>query len=334
MRTTAVLFTLLFWISPLWAQQDEVITDSTSIAFIAYWSIGDSYDYKISKVETNWQNNLEQSKDSTSYLANFKVVDSTATSYTIDWTHKKTLVEDSSFNFINALNDNDSVWNEIEKLNFNNVKYTTNELGVFTGIVNWKEISEGLKIIWDEIIRMLKEKYPNKFNMVESQLQQYLMAFTSKEGIEQFLVPELQYFHFPLGVQFETDVPIMYEDEVDHHLTNTKIKADATITFEEVDTKNGFCILRQESRLNPQDIGRVLEILLDKNNVPEHDRDGIDLKIFDNNYYQYFYNPGVPEYIYISRTSSSAYNDVSKQKLVEHYIELQYDDNGDPYISY
>ena len=31
--------------------------DSTKVPFISYWSIGDSYDFKISKIEISFENN-------------------------------------------------------------------------------------------------------------------------------------------------------------------------------------------------------------------------------------------------------------------------------------
>lgn len=62
--------------------------DSTKVQFVAYWSIGDSYDFKVTKVKQQWKEGKQTKDEKRSYTANFKVIDSTATSYTIDWTIK------------------------------------------------------------------------------------------------------------------------------------------------------------------------------------------------------------------------------------------------------
>ena len=63
-------------------------TDSTKIAFISYWSVGDSYDFKISKASRTWENDTLTEENFEEYIANFTVIDSTENSYTIQWSYK------------------------------------------------------------------------------------------------------------------------------------------------------------------------------------------------------------------------------------------------------
>src|SRR5690606_26091677 len=100
-------------------------TDSTKISFVAYWSIGDSYDFKVSKVNREWRNEILTKSDSSQYIANFKILDSTETSYKIQWTYKNDLV--STFQEkIHEIFENKQVVNEIlQKNDLSKIIYET-----------------------------------------------------------------------------------------------------------------------------------------------------------------------------------------------------------------
>lgn len=66
-------------------------SQSKKKSFVSYWSKGDNYDFKITKVKQQWRESELIKNDSTQYIANFKVIDSTASSYKIKWSYKTDL---------------------------------------------------------------------------------------------------------------------------------------------------------------------------------------------------------------------------------------------------
>ena len=65
--------------------------DTTAVPFVAYWAIGDSYNFRITKIKKKWINKKQVRDDSSSYIANFQVLDSTENGYTIQWSFKTNL---------------------------------------------------------------------------------------------------------------------------------------------------------------------------------------------------------------------------------------------------
>ena len=86
MKKYLLLLILSFFSTILFSQ-----TDSTKIAFVAYWSLGDSYNFKVSKSKKQWKGEELTKDEQEDYIANFTVIDSTENSYTIKWSYENDL---------------------------------------------------------------------------------------------------------------------------------------------------------------------------------------------------------------------------------------------------
>ncbi|MDN3494201.1 hypothetical protein [Winogradskyella bathintestinalis] len=304
--------------------------DSTKVAFVAYWSIGDDYDFKVSKVKREWKNDVQTKKDSSQYIANFRVLDSTDKSYKIQWTYKNNIVSTFQEKAEKIFEDKEAVNQILKKNDLSKVIYKTNELGEFIEILNWKEIGESTKLLLKEMLNSFEKKNPEKVSELRNALNPIIEIYSSKQGIEQLAISELQYFHFPFGMEYDITTPIEYEQELPNILGGKPILADATITFEEVDFENSFCSLKEESIINPNDTKRVVQELFKRMKIDESKtKETIDNAIFDItdlNYYQYYYNPGVPHYIYGGRKFILKMEKTDIEKIEEMYIELIYDE--------
>jgi len=73
--------------------------DDDVIAFIAYWSQGDSYDFKVTKTSQTWNNEILEKKDSSQYVANFFVLEENENSYKIQWSYRNRLFSTFQENF-------------------------------------------------------------------------------------------------------------------------------------------------------------------------------------------------------------------------------------------
>lgn len=238
--------------------------DSTKISFIAYWSKGDSYDFKVSKVKREWEKETLTKKDSSQYIANFKVLDSTESSYKIQWTFKNNIISSFQENSKKYFKDKKVLKEIIAKNDFTKIIYETNELGEFIEIVNWEDLAETTRLLLEEVIKSFEDKDPVKIASFRKKMQPIVDIYTSQSGIEQLALKELQYFHYPFGLEYDVTKPIEYEQDLENMLGGKPIRSETTLTFEEVDFENYYCSIKEESELNSQDSKRVIKKLLKK----------------------------------------------------------------------
>ena len=298
-------------------------TDSTKIPFVAYWSKGDHYDYLITKINKESSGEVLQKEDSTSYFATFTVIDSTENSYKINWKYK-TSFESLPIQFGELLNNNSVILDFV---------YTTNELGEFIGVENWKEIADYMKSILNEEISKVTLNNPyidiEKFNAA---MAPFLNIFTSKEGIESVVLRELNYFHFPFGVELDPKIVFEYEDELPNFFEGEEpLKGLSQIQFDSVDGENTFCIFTHKLSIRPDSAKKFLNKIMDVMNlntkeVIEELNSG-NLVFSENNYFEYFYNPGVPYFIEANRLIELDAGSMQNKKEEIIRIELILDED-------
>jgi hypothetical protein len=287
--------------------------DDDFIPFIAYWSVGDTYDFEITKVKRQKEVGQITKNDSTTYVVTFEVLDSTETSYRIKWSFNTDL---SSFNIP------ESMRGEFSKYEKTEVIYETSEMGEFRGIKNWEEIAKNMNALFAEVINNLDG---NKVMLTEV-LEPMRAAFNTKEGIEQLVFKELLYFHFLFGLEYSVTEVIEYEDVIPNLFGGDPIRGDAKIYVKEVDFDNNFCVMIKEGKLNPKDMKKLIESLFK--------RLSLDKKMYNdfmkkakfevNDFYQFefFYYPGVPQKIEAKRTVVMDIGDIEGEKIEITRIEL------------
>lgn len=304
-------------------------TDSTKIAFIAYWSKGDRYDFKVSKIQSTWENDILTKKDSSQYIANFEVLDSTSESYKIQWTYKNNMVSTFQEKAREYYQDKDAVNHIMSKYDTSKIIYETNELGEFIQILNWQQLSSVMKELLDEMEKSLAIKTPEKAKQLKQAMAPLIQIYSSKEGIEQIAMKELQYFHFPFGVEYDITTPIEYEQELPSMIGGNPIIGNAVLTFEEVDFENAYCVLKEEVFLNPEETKRQTTKLLDKMELNDSQvtevMENAVFDIRDLSYYQYFYYPGVPYYVHSSRNVILNMEKMDYKRIDEVSLELIYE---------
>jgi hypothetical protein len=311
MQKISITFILFLFSIQLFAQ-----TDSTNIAFVAYWEEGDSYDYKVTKTKQKWKKSELIENKVQNYKMNFLVLKATPTSYTIKWTYENDLGS--------SLNLSKDILKKLEKYNNVAIEYKTSETGVFQEIVNWKEVSKLYKNMFDEIINSFAQGEKAK-ELIEA-LTPLKNIYNSKEGVEQLILKEIQYFHFPMGLEFETKEVIEFEDEIPNMLGGSPIKADAKLFFEKVDTDESFCVFKHEMTLDKDDTMRVLGEVFAKMNLKDKEvekaiKDAL-FTVEEKNNFEYFYYPGIPSKIQTIRESNIQINNEIGKGVEKIEIEL------------
>ena len=303
MRKTLSLITILLISTNLFSQ-----IDTTKIAFVSYWSIGDSYNFKISKIKKQWKEGKLTKDQKQDYIANFKVIDSTENSYTINWSYENDLG--------NTYKIPEKLLDRFSKYKITEIKYKTSEVGYLIEILNWKEVGDTMNSMIVDIIEVLGDKDEMKKDALKTALQPIKQIFSSKQGVEQIVLKELQYFHFPMGLEYDITEPLLYDDELPNMLGGRPIKAKAKLYFENVDFEESFCVIKQELSLDPKDTKDLLKQFFKQmklgNKEVKKALETAVLQIEDKNVFEYYYNPGIPHRI---ETIRETIIDIDKAKV-------------------
>ncbi len=311
----------IFWIGlfVLVSNLSLAQTDTVKVPFVAYWKVGDSYDFQITKIKEQWRGDTIEKKDSSAYIANFKVIDSTENSYTIKWSYKTSLAE---------FDIPDNISEKLSKYTLNELIYKTDELGTYQGLQNWEEVSAMMKNLMTSLMEELSLTQSN--TELKDKIEPVFAAYYTKQGIEQMLMQEISIMHWPMGVEFLTSESLEYEEELANIFGGSPLRSTVKMDFEEVDLDNSFCIFRKEQKLNPEDSKNMILGLLGKlatsKEEMEREMGNSTFTIADNYYYEYYFNPGVPSFIEYKR---EAFIDVKSEKgkrIDIKRIELLLDD--------
>ncbi|SEL97880.1 hypothetical protein [Parapedobacter koreensis] len=281
-------------------------TDTTSVPFVSYWCVGDSYDFRVTKIQRQEKAGQLIKNDSISYIANFEVIDSTETSYKIRWNYKTNL---------GGLNIPNNLIEKLSKYQMTEVIYETTEVGEFVGVENWQEIAKMMKALFSDLIDLMVETKKADKATLQKAVTPFESLFGSKEGIEQLALKELHYLHFPFGIEYSTTEVIEYQQELPNMFGGNPINGDTKIYIESVDFENSFCVLIEEMQLNPEDTRNMLYDVFKQMDVTEQQLDTAmktaKINVTDNNKYEYWYNPGIPYRIEAQRVTDI---DVANEK--------------------
>lgn len=318
MKKFTILITLILSHTFLFSQ-----TDSTKVSFIAYWSVGDIYEYKVSKIKQQYKEGKLTKDNKSEYTALFEVLDSTDTSYTISWKYENDLG--------NNFKIPEELLEKFSEYKFTEIKYKTSETGEFQEILNWKEVSQLLNNMIDDIVTVIGEKDKKVKKVLKKTFKAIKSLYATKQGIEQLVLKELQYFHYPLGYELNTQETLTYIDELPNMFGGNPIKADGKLYFESVDEEDGFCIFKQELDLDPKGSIEMLKLVLKKLGISD-DKFKEALKtskfeIKDRNTYEYYYYPGLPHKIETERVSIIDINNEKGRRIDKTIIELQYEED-------
>lgn len=295
--------------------QAKTEVDTTKIPFIAYWSKGDNYKFKMKRSIERIKNDKSIRNDSIVYDAFFKVLDSTSTSYKISWKYKCDILY--SFALPEKLKKDKNSISEVE------VIYTTDETGSEIKIENWKAISDVYTKVINNIKNNLTDDEKKIYNSV---LDPILNAISKQVGVEEYCAKELKLFHFPFGVEFDPKEELTYDQILPSPFSEEGLKAKTRVYFEEHSYKDSHCTFYSELNIDPEDSKNTITTLLKNMGIKDKDlKENIKnskYEINDSNGYDYIYNPGVPMYIINQRQVVIEINNQKESKIDTIEIEF------------
>lgn len=149
--------------------------------------------------------------------------------------------------------------------------------------------------------------------------------YSSKEGIEQFVFKELLLFHFPFGGEYLRDEVVEYEESLPNMFGGDPIQGDGKIFFKSVDFDKKHCVMINQLKLNPDDAKTMLLGIIKRLGVQDEEFDSFveeaQFDIIDNNYFEYYYNPGIPVKIETQRESIFKVMSESGKRVEKTIIE-------------
>ncbi len=292
--------------------------DTGAVSFVAYWKMNETHHYKVTKIKLQLKDSAVVKTDTTLYDVTFKVVDSTANSYTISWMFANDLT--------NIYQIPDTTFQKFAKYQTTNVIYTTNEMGAFQEIKNWKEIGDLMKDMFTDLAEYQELRFKLKNSELQKAMDSYTQVYGSKQGIEQLVFKEIQYFHFPLGLGFKTNEAVLYEEQLPNMFGGDPIKGNGKIYFESIDRKKSRCVMIQQMSINPEDTRKIMKQVFTNMSLNDEEmQEAFKTAVFqitDNNRYDYDFHNGWPIKIETVRKTKIDLDNEKSDRIDKIVIEL------------
>lgn len=211
----------------------------SSAQIIGYWDKNETQTFLISEEKIKIKETDTISREFAKYVVDVTILDSTATSYTIEWFYHDYEI-DSKNEITQAL---------VAITDSLRIVFKTDELGSFTEIVNWQDI----RSLTTKAVNVLKEKFKKVPNM-DKIWDQTSAIFNTKENIEAIAINEIkQYYTFhgakySLGEEYNATLksPNIYGGEP----FDTKV----TAWLDELNYEDNNSVLRVEQSVDEKQL--------------------------------------------------------------------------------
>lgn len=226
----------LCWCTTAWSQIN--MKDSSAQA-ITYWSKGDKQNYSISTEKIKIKGADTTSRETTTYDVEVTVLKQSDKSYTVEWTYKN----------ISSNNPNQNIQKLMNMTRDMKVVFTTNELGVFAEVVNWKEIRTYI----EKASSALKKEYSSIPEM-EKLIGQISTIYSTKEAIESAAIKDIQQFHTFHGAKYKLGEVINGQQKVSNLFGGAPFDSDFSVYLDELNEADNNFILRANQEVNPDQL--------------------------------------------------------------------------------
>jgi hypothetical protein len=213
------LITIIFVLLSASAFGQITLPDSAQI--VAYWSKGEAHKYKITEEKFN-VHGTDSAITELSYDVDIKIVDSTATSYVMEWYYHNynTTATDEMTKKLMTMADDMKILVE------------TDENGVFKSVKNWMEISAFMK----KAINKLIEDLPKE--VADAVTAQVGDMFSSQSAIENYAINEVHQFLTFHGMKYKKGEALTDKTKIPSLFGADELDAKETYLLNEIDAKN------------------------------------------------------------------------------------------------
>lgn len=301
----------------------------THVPFVAYWSTGDRYKFQVIKLEYRTKNGEVSKDDTTRYVGVFEVLDSTATSYQIEWSYENYRQTNGASQKLAQL-----LAQSAPQLTNLKVRYTTDEFGEFQQVDNMDEIMAAMKASLDIVYANLEAKDDLPPGGVAT-IRRLTAGMMTPAYVQNTILADITSIHALFGGSYPIKDTLFYEEELPTAFGGQSIRGDGQLFVDTIDVADDYVHIKQYLDLNPEDTRQMMTEFFQslKENMPITKKDTTDFASFlqdtqfeirdDNDYYFYYY-PGIPIYLDIYREmvmKFSGQDAVIKKQLLIEWIE-------------
>ena len=226
MKRISFNFILLILESSLLGQIN--MSDST-FQVIGYWAQHEKQSYTVTEEKYKVSDSDTTSRENSRYDVEVTIIDSTASSYTIDWFYKNYTID----------SDNE-IYKKLASIAEDmHIRIMTDEFGAFKEVINWKDV----KSYMHKAIAMLKKEFKEIPNM-DKILIQVEALYSSKEAIEAGAIKEIQQFYSFHGGKYKLGEQINARIKLPNLYGGEPFDADIVLWLDEMNADDNNSILR------------------------------------------------------------------------------------------
>ena len=269
------------------------LSDTTIYPFVAYWSVGDTYTYEITKIENREHNGELTKADTNIYRSSLEVLDSTVDSYLIRYTfgdQLKSTQTDLPEEIVASMADLPAL---------QSITYRTNELGTFERLENWQGFATAMDSLFEQVLVLLKdESVPD--SLLRRALQPMRNMYTSEAGILNKIISEIAVLHSPFGYEYRVGDTLLYNIPIANLIGDRPIDTENVLYVEDTDWAEDYIELRHFTNLTPDGAEAMVELITQAfpgiTDSPEMQEvlATTTVTLNDDNWSAYYNYPGIP----------------------------------------
>jgi hypothetical protein len=200
----------------------QVLTDST-LVFTAYWNKGDVFKYRVNFSDQS-VGVTTSTKKAYDFDVKLTVVDSTDTSYTLEWAYTNAKID-------NKLTEVEQAFAQV--MQSYTCRYVVTEFGDFVSVLNWEEIRDRFSQGIDKIAMDSDLPDSSKVQLKAAMKTQ----FTTQDQIELFVSQDILQFHYLYAGILNINESETYDKGYVNPFIQNSFSGKETFTVLEIDQK-------------------------------------------------------------------------------------------------
>ena len=292
------------------------ILAQSPISLNANWTVGEKYQYQVTKVKLKVKNDSITTNDTSAYIGHWKIAEKIQSGFRLKWI--------MSNEYLNK----HKVFEKSKSKKDSNIEfiYTTNTIGEFNELENWKDVRKSIFEIFDE---MKNENFESKEDeKVAKASLKFLKAFyKDKYAIQEMIGKEIIAIHGFFGTKLNSKVDTIIEKGEAYSLfSEDPIPTITRLYLKEFDKTGNQCTFYKINKYDPKSaIDLAIKLSKKYGRAPtDEELKNSTLDIQKTHKATFIYSKGIPNWIEketktIANTSTET--GFSSKKIIIEKIE-------------
>ncbi len=210
------------------AAKSQINPENSSVQVIGYWDKNEKHTYDFLNEKSKVKGKDTIVTESISYKVDMVVLDSTATSYTVQWKYRdvKATTENKSAQKLALLNEGLVI------------KFKTDEFGAFSELLNWEDIKKHN----EKAYQLLEKEADATFR--QAMIAVIRERYSTREAIEAHSLKEVAHFYTFHGLGLEKGEVIENDVDEENAITKTIMKTHIKIELFDVNVEDADYIIK------------------------------------------------------------------------------------------